>query len=299
MTAANTDLLMEVGDPGTATTLSSPGYTTGNTSVNVASTSNWPTATGVVFAIDEAEVVNNVEVQIPGTYNEYVGTVATGTSITTVDWVRGVGDRNYSAGALTRVYVPVSAERENRIVQWGRVEHAQDGAHDATKVAMLAGTQTFTGNKTFSGTVALPNNSVDANELSATAITLTSINSSTGQTGITSTPVLVTGLTTTVTIPAGGRKVRIEGSIPLVSCTVIATVTLYIYNGTTVAGTLLQSEASLIAINGAGTKMNVSYEYTPSAGSQSYCIGISTDTGTANTSTLGATRQANFSVKVI
>jgi hypothetical protein len=127
---AATDLLMEVGDPGTATSLSAPGYTAGGTSVTVGSTTGWPTATGVIFAIDEAEVVNGEEVQVAGTYNEYAGNVASGTSVTTVSWQRGVGDRNYAAGALTRVYIPVSAERENRIVEWGVNEHNQDGTHD-------------------------------------------------------------------------------------------------------------------------------------------------------------------------
>lgn len=132
--ASATDKLLEVGDPGTATTLSAPGYTTGGTSITVGSTSNWPTATGVVFAIDEVEVVNGVEQQVAGTYNEYVGTVATGTSVTNVSWQRGSGDRNYSAGSSTRVYIPVSSERENRIVEWGLVDHNQDGSHKFTQV---------------------------------------------------------------------------------------------------------------------------------------------------------------------
>lgn len=137
--AANTDLLMLVGDPGTATTLASPGYTTGGTTLTVGSTTNWPTTTGITFAIDEAEVVAGQEVRKDGTYNEYVGTVNSGTGITNVDWVRGVGDRDYAAGPLTRVYIPVSAERENRIVTWGLTHADQDGtlkagAVDATTV---------------------------------------------------------------------------------------------------------------------------------------------------------------------
>lgn len=132
MTASADDLFMEVGTPGTATTLSAPGYTAGGTSITVGSTSNWPTATGVIFAIDEAEVVDGVEVQVAGTYNEYEGTVDTGTSVTNVDWVAGSGDRNYSAGALTRVYVAVTSERENRLAQGMSVGHDQAGAHKAS-----------------------------------------------------------------------------------------------------------------------------------------------------------------------
>jgi len=126
MAAAATDKLMEVGIA-TATTLDA-NYTINDTSITVASTSGWPTATGVAFAID---VVDSAGVQVPGTYNEYVGVVSSATSITSVDHMNGT-DRNYSAGATTRVYIPVSTERENRIVEWGVVQHKQDGTHADT-----------------------------------------------------------------------------------------------------------------------------------------------------------------------
>lgn len=114
--------------------MSAPGYTVGDTSITVGSTSNWSTDTGVTFAIDQAQVVNGVEVQIAGTYNEYVGTVASGTSVSNVSWVLGTGDRNYASGALTRVYIPVSANRENRIVTWGLSHANQDGTLKTTAV---------------------------------------------------------------------------------------------------------------------------------------------------------------------
>lgn len=145
MVALATDKLLKVGNPGSATTLSAPGYTIGATSITVGSTSNWPTDTGVVFAIDEAQVVNGVEVQVAGTYNEYVGVVSSGTSVTSVAWKVGVGDRNYSAGALTRVYIPVSAERENRIVEWGTAQHNQDGTHGAVTATSVAASGTVQG----------------------------------------------------------------------------------------------------------------------------------------------------------
>lgn len=129
MAAANTDKFMEVGDPGTATTLSVD-YTIADPSITVGATTGWPSTTGVTFAIDEVTVIDGVETQTSGTYNEFVGTVASGTSITNVSWVRGSGDRNYSGGALTRVYIPVSSERENRLAQGMYAEHKQlDGSH--------------------------------------------------------------------------------------------------------------------------------------------------------------------------
>lgn len=145
---------MEVGIA-TATTLDAPGYTIGGTSITVASTSNMPTNTGIIFAIDTIDA--NGE-QVAGSYNEYAGTVASATSITNVSHQNGT-DRNYSAGATTRVYVPVSAERENRIVEWGLVEHAQDGTHTdiTTDSINNAGTLTQTGAATITGALTLKN----------------------------------------------------------------------------------------------------------------------------------------------
>lgn len=127
MSAAASDLFMYVGDPGTATTLSAPGYTAGSsTSINVGSTANWPTATGVAFAMDEVATVNGTETQVPGSYREFVGTVASATSVSNISCVYGT-DRDFSAGATTRVYIPISAERENRLVEGLVVSHKQDG----------------------------------------------------------------------------------------------------------------------------------------------------------------------------
>jgi hypothetical protein len=121
------DLLVEVGLPGSATTLDS-NYTIGDATVTVVSTTNWP-ATGkpVIFAIDEATVIDGKQVQTAGTYNVFEGIVASATSISNVDQEIGSGDRNYTAGVLTRVYIPVSTENINRIVEWGTAHANQDG----------------------------------------------------------------------------------------------------------------------------------------------------------------------------
>lgn len=128
------DVFIKVGSPGTATTLSSPGYTSGvSTSINVGSTTNWPTDTGIIFAIDEVTTVNGVQVRTAGTYNEFEGTVASATQITNVDYVGGDAERTYAAGASTRVYIPVSAERENRLITGLTAGHNQlDGDHQFT-----------------------------------------------------------------------------------------------------------------------------------------------------------------------
>ncbi len=156
MAASTTDKLLYVGDPGTATSLGGSGYTVGNTTITVGGTANWPTATAVIFAMDESETVNGKEVQKAGTYNEYKGIVASGTSIGNITWKRGVGNRNYSPTASTRVYIPISAERENSLVDWGLAQHKQDGSHGA----VTADSVTTTGNVTIGGTLTIGNSSV-------------------------------------------------------------------------------------------------------------------------------------------
>lgn len=134
MAASATDYFQQVGEPGTATTLSAPGYTTGGTSINVGSTTNFPSATGVTFSIDEVETVDGEEVRVAGTYNVYRGTVATGTSINNVTWVTGDGDRDYAAGSSTRVYVTTSTAWANRLVEGLSVSLDQDGTLKAGAV---------------------------------------------------------------------------------------------------------------------------------------------------------------------
>lgn len=151
MASAN-DKFQKVG-MSTATTLSAPGYTIGNTSINVASTTNWPTDTGVTFAIDEVETVDGEEVRVAGTYNIFRGTVASGTQITNLTYVGGDANRNYSAGASTRVYILVSYAQTNRLIDGILVEHNQDGTHGAVTADSLTvdGATTHTGTTTLTG----------------------------------------------------------------------------------------------------------------------------------------------------
>lgn len=160
MAANANDVFMEVGSPGTATTLSSPGYTAGvSTSINVGSTTNWPTDTGVIFAIDEVTTVNGEQVRVEGTYNEFEGTVASATQITNVNYVGGDAERSYPAGATTRVYIPVSAERENRIISGLRAEHSQlDGTHKGQLISSRSETSTAPGDYVLFSDVSDSNN---------------------------------------------------------------------------------------------------------------------------------------------
>lgn len=120
----------------TATTLSAPGYTAGvSTSINVGSTAEWETSTGITFAIDE---VNSAGERIDGTYNVFRGVVSSATQISDVVYVGGNTERSYSAGATTRVYMLVSKYRENRLVDGILVHADQDGTLKAGAVDVTA-----------------------------------------------------------------------------------------------------------------------------------------------------------------
>ncbi len=149
-----TDKFLKVGGLGTATTLSAPGYTAGGTSMNVGSTANYPTTTGFIVAVDEVQIVNGEEQRIDGSYNEYYAEVDTGTSFKNVVWVAGDNaSKNYAAGATTRVYINVSSERDNRIIDGILAQHNQDGTHKNVTAASL----TTTGNVTIGGTLTIAN----------------------------------------------------------------------------------------------------------------------------------------------
>jgi len=79
---------------------------------------------------------------------ETVKGVLSGTNL--INCVRGVEGTASAWSAGTVVEILMTAEHWNKMVEWAEKEHNQDGTHDNTKVAMLAGSQTFSGEKTFS-----------------------------------------------------------------------------------------------------------------------------------------------------
>lgn len=123
MAASSSDYFMKVGRA-TATTMSAPGYTVGNTTINVASTTNYPTDTGVIIAVDE---VDSSGERIAGTYNVFRAVVASATQLSSVVYIGGDANRNYAAGATTRVYIVVSSYQMNRLIDGLLVSHNQDG----------------------------------------------------------------------------------------------------------------------------------------------------------------------------
>ena len=146
--AAATDKFKKVGFS-TATSLGAPGHLIGGTSITVGSTTNWPTDTGVTFAIDRVELVGGEEVQVAGSYTLWQGTVTGATTIANMALHANSpnSDQNYSAGSLTRVYIPISAGLHNDVIS-GILTHAnQNGTliTQAVRDALSLGTGTITG----------------------------------------------------------------------------------------------------------------------------------------------------------
>lgn len=123
MPASPQDFYKKVG-ANTVTTLAAPGKNLAATSINVGSTTNYPTDTGIVVGI---RVVDSNGTIVPGTYTEWNAVVASSTAIT-IEAVPVYGtDQVYPAGSLTQVFLMVSSSLHNQMVDGLLVSHDQDG----------------------------------------------------------------------------------------------------------------------------------------------------------------------------
>jgi hypothetical protein len=164
----------------------------------------------------------------------------------------------------------------------------------------IYGIAVTTGVITGSGTVgsgANVTNGIQAAALAATAITIGYEAITSDQNGF-STLVAVTGLSASVTVPAGGRRLEIEAHLPSVQqLTAAANVTVSIWDGTVGSGTQLQADVLTLPTNYSGAFTVKAYP-APSAGSKTYNVGIATATDTANILS-SSTSPSTLIVKVI
>lgn len=216
----------------------------------------------------------------PGLTNQQVftGEVDSGGSqIVNVHWTRGTNNP-HTAGVTIVDYVTGTAF--NMLTTGILKEHAQDGTHANITPDSIANAGNYV---QAAGIFTIPDNSIDANELSTSAITLGHAPITGNVTGITSTTgALVTGLSATVTIPAGGRKVKITTWINNSSNTASANHLLQIWDGGVGSGTKLAEGNAKNRTAGDTTGfMQTIAVHTPSAGAKTYNIGFATNTGTA------------------
>lgn len=133
----------------------------------------------------------------------------------------------------------------------------------------------------------LADGAVTGSKLATTAITLGYAQVTTDQPGIISTTgVQLTGLTAAVTIPAGGRQVKITAYTPDTTNNGNNTNYLQIWDGTVGSGTKLNhaKAKNRIATDSTGTMICIAV-HTPAAGAKTYNAGFAVD---ANTGTMAA-----------
>lgn len=161
MAISTADKFLHVGQPGTATTLSAPGYTAGGSTMNVASTGSFPTDTAVIFSVDTVGTSSGSQVENVGSYCVFVGIVTSATSIGSVSLLFGT-PQNYAAAATTRVFITVSSEHTNRLVDGILTQHNQDGSHGAVTATSVTATGTVQGATVIStGDIQLRNTSLE------------------------------------------------------------------------------------------------------------------------------------------
>lgn len=125
-------------------------------------------------------------------------------------------------------------------------------------------------------------NGVSAANLATNAITL-GIGQITAALNTTSTSLVqATGLTVTVTIPSGGRRVKITAFAVIYNTTSGSGTNLTIWDGTVGSGTQLQGTFFTSAAANAQSAQTLIAVVSPAAGSKTYNVGYSASANTAN-----------------
>ena len=168
MAAQLTDKFKKVG-ASTVTTLAAPGKALAASSINVGSTTNYPTDTGIVIAIRTVDSNGDL---VAGTYTEWNAIVSSGTSLTIATTPRYGSDRVYSAGSTTQVFIPLSSSAHNQLVDGLLVEHNQDGTHsDVTSDTITNAGLTTTDTLTVTTGTTLPAGDIGTADIADGAVT--------------------------------------------------------------------------------------------------------------------------------
>jgi len=141
-------------------------------------------------------------------------------------------------------------------------------------------------------------NDIQASELATNAITLGYAQITSNFVTSSTTAVQIPGLSVSVTIPAGGRRIKITGYVGVSFNSNISTVTYSLWDGTVGSGTQIQLSQNLHAIAGNRLAINMVAVVSPSAGSKTYNLALTPDTGT-ETVTVNTTFPAFILVEAI
>jgi len=241
----------------------------GATTVGITGLTNYSDGQTVVFTVDS---------NTPTLKQVFTGQKSGG-NIVNVIWTYGT-NQSHATGAT--VVDDVSATAVGMISKGMQVQHAATGAHVGitntsgmtTDTLAVSSTSAFTGVATFTAIPVLPAGTITLGY----ADTGASTNFSTAS----GSPVQVTGLTVTVTIPAGGRKIKISAYAEMFVSATNAAVYMSIWDGAVGSGTQIQQ--AYINTTNAGAQQCVSpfVVLTPAAGSKTYNVGLGASGGTGS-----------------
>jgi hypothetical protein len=150
------------------------------------------------------------------------------------------------------------------------------------------------------GTSSIATNAVQASNLATNAITLGYAQVTASLATTSTTPVQATGLTATVTIPAGGRRIKITAYGPGISnnnSTFINQIS--IWDGTVGSGTQLQLASIWTITANDQAPALVFAVVTPATGNKTYNVGLAALTGGTTTLSAGSTSPAFILVEAI
>jgi hypothetical protein len=143
---------------------------------------------------------------------------------------------------------------------------------------------------------ALTTNAVQASQIATTAITIGYAEITTSQTSTDTTGNGTSiGLSATVTVPSGGRRVKITFHTPAAyNNTINQFARLILWEGSIGTGTALRFAQNKMAAATIDTPLTMIHTYTPSAGSKTYNIALSTVGG--GTATVYASNTAGATI---
>ncbi len=295
MAASSTDLFRKSFDFTSKTLSAGIDNSTGTIPLN--NTTNIPTDTAVTFIIDR---VDSNEVSTPSVREVCTGVVSGSSIISCTRGQQGTSAQVHALGAV--VEFVVSAEIQNDLVDGLLVSHDQDGTlkAGAVDVAAVLASDVVTTAKILDSNVTtakIADSNVTAAKLATNAITLGYAQITAGFANSSTTIVAITGLSVAVTIPAGGRKVRITAWGGAFTAGSNTTPSLYICDGTT-ATVLAYNQAS---IGGAGFTVpaHAVAIVTPAAGAKTYLLGMSNTAGVSTTLNAAVNQPAFILVETI
>lgn len=256
----------------------------GATTAELTAATGWNTATGVDYIMYRRTLntLTNKYEKVDGTQIEGRA-VLTGTTLSNMTIDAGTEPASgYAADGNTVVMCGPTAQWADDLVSGIRTEHNDDGTHKSDKVVLTTGNQTIAGTKTFSSAPVLPDNAIPAASLATGAITLgyaeiTSIFSTSSTTAV-----QVTGLSASVTIPAGGRRVKVTffarslygaSGGPLY-------IEMSLWDGAVNTGTQIAGTSTFISLSSGADQIGFCQAVvTPAAGAKTYNVGVRVSTG--------------------